>query len=65
VTFKDLQKLVESDRRPERELELSHLQRPKKSGERIRKIKELDYKNVSAIDLGDSGIFDTNYCWKK
>jgi hypothetical protein len=24
--------------------------------ERIKKIKELDYKNVSAIDLGDSGI---------
>jgi hypothetical protein len=24
--------------------------------ERIKKIKELEYKNVSAIDLGDSGI---------
>jgi hypothetical protein len=24
--------------------------------ERIKKIKELDYENVSAIDLGDSGI---------
>jgi hypothetical protein len=32
------------------------LETTKKPGERIKKIKELDYKTISAIDLGDNGI---------